>query len=140
MVVLLFSVGMCRCAVDVRWVAEVVPAVPLDEKTPSFESSAGSLIRRGKALPIYNLESVFGIAEPPVMLSRRIILFAHSLTDSAPTAGVIATGVTEATKTEKALLSPCSLDAFQGERCESITLFDVRELLARCGHPLLEGV
>ena len=139
MVVLLFSVGTCRCAVDVRWVAEVVPAVPLDEKTPSFPKSAGNLIRRGKALPIYNLESVFRIAEPPLMLSRRIILLAQSLTDSVPTAGVIATGVTEASKTDKELLVPCALGEFRGEKCESVVLFDVRELLARCGHPLRDG-
>lgn len=135
MLALLFTVGAQRCGVDARWVVEVVPAVPLEEALARYPNSCGGLVRRGAWLPVYDLEQVFAGRPSSASLSRRIIIVPQSLGVGGAAAGLMACGVTEATRVDESTLLRQSFNALrQDTPAGGLFYFDVNAALAHCGY------
>lgn len=136
MLALLFTIGAQRCGVDARWVVEVVPAVPLEEPLARYPNSCGGLVRRGAHLPVYDLEQIFAGRPSVASLSRRIIIVPQSLGAGAAAAGLMASGVTEATRVDESSLLRQSFDVLrQDNPAGGFFYFDVNAALAHCGFP-----
>lgn len=102
MLLLLFTLGQHRYALEARRVIEVVPLAELKEIPRAPDYVAGVLNYRGTPVPVLDITRMNRNTASRVCMSTRIILVEyHSTGGAANILGLMAERVTETTKRER---------------------------------------
>ncbi len=95
MLALVFQVGDDRLALDVRGIHEVTPRVRLHALTCGPSWLAGTLVYRGRVVPILDLHRLAGLGDCPVLLNSRIILVPQPGGEGGQLLGLLASEVSD---------------------------------------------